>query len=360
MQTYLETEAVLQLGKGLWRSLPLNIPQVPSLGTSCCYSYSQGIHKPVPVPADLSWPGLKPLNQIRREDANKTLNRQENVTTTLWPPALPRSRKNPQSPFAISDLPTPRRPQPRCSQGPQVPGREAGCECRARPGRPGGCAPRAPRSRLALTLAGGHVCGTSGRLPRGWRREPAGKAAGRAAGRAAGPRGAPGAGALLPTRLGHSAAQAVAPGRAASCGAAPRLGVTISQSRRTASPSSTAGISSEGWERHRRARLGNTDTGFSQRKRAPQRVKCNTDGKQGGPHWKMLLGQGCAASPVQQHHLLGARLPARPRASPRQDLPRLSSSIRVFRLFSDTINIFAIVSFHILLLVSHEVSQMDE
>lgn len=88
----------------------------------------------------------------------------------------------------------------------------------------------------------------------------------------------------------------------------------------------------------------------------------------------MLLGQGCAASPVQQHHLLGglghsARLPAAQPPTrehfPEETLRNLPlGPPRIFSLFaflSGSISrLLAPVSFHILLLVSHGVSQTDE
>lgn len=112
---------------------------------------------------------------------------------------------------------------------------------------------------LALTLPR-HVYAWTGRHG-GWRR---------GGWRAVGPPGAPASGpaAAHPSRrrsghpangwLWHGASQAVAPMRAASCEAAPRLGITISpatQSEGKTSPSSASVISIEGvglagWEWH--------------------------------------------------------------------------------------------------------------
>lgn len=169
------------------------------------------------------------------------------------------TERNPDSPWPPPMFPpwAARRPSP--SRGPQVP---------RVPRLPGGCAPLAPRrpgrgAAPALTSAR-HVWAGQ---PRGWRRNPAGKAAGKAAG----PRGAPERACCSPrqqeaagARLGHSAAQAVAPVRAVSCEAAPRLGVTASpaaQSRRKASPSSAAVIAAG----PAGTRLLNAGTCFSQK-----------------------------------------------------------------------------------------------
>lgn len=101
-------------------------------------------------------------------------------------------------------------------------------------------------------------------------------------------------------QLWHGASQAVAPMRAMSCEAAPRLGVTISlttQSEGKTSPSSPSVVSTEGvgwsiWEchylphremlrfQHRHLLLPKENEDPPQKKR----ITCNTDGKQGGPH----------------------------------------------------------------------------
>lgn len=217
---------------------------------------------------------------------------------TLW------TERTPNSPLPPPIFPRRTFRRPSHSEGPQVPRREGSASC-AETGRgcPGAARPSPRGAALALTLAR-HVCAgrAAPRMAQG-----AGREGGRNAGREAGgsprsPRGgraAPharqrGCGRPASARLGHSAAQAVAPVRAVSCEAAPRLGVTISpatQSRRKTSPSSAAVISTQGagpggWGRHRsaeRARLTPTPPS-PKRKRGPQRVTCNTDGKQGGPH----------------------------------------------------------------------------
>lgn len=267
---------------------------------------------------------------------------------TLW------TERTPNSPLHLQ-----------CSH-PGPPADPGARRCRGRD--PGGFPePRSPRAR-PRSRPGAYL--GQARVRRGWRRE-AGRAGslagrrswqggwqGREAGReAGGPRGAPGAGtALLPTRgcerpAGHGAAQAAAPARAASWEAAPLLGVTISpatQSRPKTSPSSTAVISTEGaglagWEWHRTADLANTDTFSLKKTRTP---KSNTDGKQGGPHWKMLLGQGCAALPVQQHHLLGG-LAAQPEHLPGKTLHSfpLPSTTFVYLLPFQVLSTFPFTSY---------------
>lgn len=85
----------------------------------------------------------------------------------------------------------------------------------------------------------------------------------------------------------------------------------------------------------------------------------------------MLLGQGCATSPVQQHHLLGGlghatRMPAAhpPERVHRETLHNLPlEPPKIYGLFaflSGSVSLLAAVFFHILLLVFHGVSQTDE
>lgn len=313
---------------------------------------------------------------MRREDDNKTANRQKTspqLSDLLLRWDTPDRKKLLNSQIPLCHLQSSHREPPadpgtrrahRCR-------REASASCAAtRPGVPGSCrpslAPRSPsQSHPGSYLGQARV--SDGPCP-GWCGEGGREAPPRSPrpGRAAPHAGQRGWNAWP----GHSAAQAVAPVRAASWEAAPRLGVTISpatQCRPKTSPSSTAVISSEGaglagWEWHRTPARGtclaHTGTFFPQKKTRTPKSYMQHRWKTGRTALKDASGSVLRRFPGPTAPSPGWCRPLIPEHLPGKTLHGFPlPSAKAFRLFaflSGAINTFAIVSFHILLLVSHE------